>query len=218
MSKPLSHLNSNQVAHVAIARSDITAFIENSVPLAIMHRSLSSLEQCMSASKMQRCELKGISSKDALLFVGDYCGNKALPLEALWVRAKSHKYRDAFHAKHQRANNTTAPSDLHADHIVHRASLKQIYERHDPWVMIFETPASANSGVGSKIEKFLPLIPDHVTQVFLAPLHAFKLFATDIPKTKIEFDQVMASIDGQILTKDFVAEIKNEIEKCCVFR
>ena len=213
MIKPVAIIQSNQSAHVAIARSDITAFIENKVPLPIMHRSLESLKRCMDLMCMKQVELEGISSEDALLFIGNYGGNSALFLEALWVRAKSKKYRDAFKAKHQRANNSPPPSDLHADHIVNRASLKALYESHDPWVMIFETPASANSGVGSKIEKFLPLIPNQESQVFLTPLHTFKLFATDMPRTKIEFDQVMSSIDGQICDKDYVSEIKSEIEK-----
>lgn len=162
---------------------------------------------------MKQVELEGINSEDALLFIGYYGGSRALFLEALWVRAKSKKYRDALKAKHQRAKNPAPPSDLHADHIVNRASLKAIYESHDPWVMIFETPASANSGAGSKIEKFLPPIPDQVSQVFLTPLHAFKLFATDMPKTKDEFDLVMSFIDKQICDKDYVSEIKSEIEK-----
>jgi len=171
----------------------------------------------MEAMNMRKVELDGISSDDALLFIGDYSGNKDLHLEALWVRAKSNKYRDAFKAKHRRANIMEAPSDLHADHIVNRASLMKLYENHDPWVMVFEVPASANIGIGSKIEKFLPLIPEDQTQQNLLPLHAFKLFATDMPKTKIEFDQVMTSIDGQIMLKDFVDKVRAEVEKRCDF-
>jgi hypothetical protein len=213
MSKPISHLHLNHATHVAIARADITAFIENDVPLPIMFQSRCLLEKCMNENSMIEVKLKGIKREEALLFKGNYNGNSALPLEALWVQAKSNKYRKAFHAKHKLANIEVATSSLHADHIVNRAILKHLYKNHDPWVMVFETPASANSGVGASIERNLSAIAAEVEQIFLDPLHAFKLFATDMPKTKDEFDAVMKSIDGQIQNKKFVEKMKCEIEK-----
>ena len=203
--------------HVGIARSDVVAFIEAKVDLPIMHRSRKSLLDTMEAMSMGKHVLEGIDENDALLFIGNYSGRSGPFLEALWVRAKWKKYRSAFIAKHKRANNEPPKSDLHADHIVNRKSLEALYEKHDPWVMIFEVPASANRGMGAKVERFLPRVGENQSQVHLGPLHAFKLFATDMPKSKGDFERVMAAIEGQILDTTYVQSIREAVA-CAISR
>jgi hypothetical protein len=218
MSKPISVLNSNHAASVAIARSDVKAFIESDIPLPIMFRSKEALVACMQVAGMKEQKLNRISKNNALLFVGNYFENPALPLEALWVRANWKKYRVAFLAKHKRSKIPAPPSDLNADHIVNQKSLEEFGEKFEPWVMIFEVPSNANSGFGSSIESHLPRIQITQTQVFLSPLHVFKLFSTDMPRTKSELNDVMRAISGQILDQNYVSKIRLEVESACDFK
>jgi hypothetical protein len=72
---------------------------------------------------------------------------------------------------------------LDADHVLNRASLKQI---PDAWVMLFPVPADGNRGFGRTVERFRPSVKPGTRTMPLTPETTFKLFCGAMPRNRSE--------------------------------
>jgi hypothetical protein len=211
--KPFGMLCDDESRCVSIPRFDLSIFIEKSIPFPVLHRSIQSLRAVNAVSGLSDEPLSGGSNTDAIRVVGDYCGNRELHIDSVWVRAKSSRYRKALQRRNLTANliDSRLPSTIHADHVVSRASLRVMDSRgHDPWVLMFEVPASANTNFGSKIERHLPKVSPNSGQLHLLPAHIFKLYMTEWPRSRAEFDAVLDNISRQIRNDGVVSQIRQD--------
>ena len=196
---PLGMLRDQSVAPVLFSRIDLISLLEHTSHVSVMHRTFCSLKKISELQSLNLSKLSDVPESEAVLVSGNFGGNGPY-VSFVWARAKSSQYRKALNARLLTSKITALPmaSNLHADHIVNRASLRDLYEQHDPWVMLFEVPDSANSGFGSLVERVLPRYPDNTSQVLVEPLHLFKLFCTDLPRNKVDLKIVMKHIQGQV--------------------
>jgi hypothetical protein len=210
--RPIGILKEDAVRVVGLFRFNLVNLIEAAGywNIAVAYKDVGRL--CDELADEFVCEFRkipGVDPLDAFWAYGrDTPGNR---YDFIWVRAGWRGYRKAMQGKARFAKmlspKTDAqgnpipgplklPPDLHADHVINRASLKATGS--DAWVMLCEVPASANSGFGSMVERFsAPVDFSARTRIDLDPLLAFKLWATDMPKTPAEFEAVMEHITGQ---------------------
>ena len=103
---------------------------------------------------------------------------------------------------HHAARDKLAPSefpDLHADHVINRARLRDL---PDAWVVLFPVSGKVNSRFGSSVEKGLPPLPTGIGHAVIDPLPAFKLLCDLIPRTEKEFSEQMNVVTGWFASDD----------------
>jgi hypothetical protein len=99
---------------------------------------------------------------------------------------------------------------LDADHVLNRASLKQI---PDAWVMLFPVPADANRGFGRMVERYRSQVKPGTNTMHLMPETAFKLFAGAMPRDQNELQKLKRIIEGQIGVRDYVDRMCAAVER-----
>jgi hypothetical protein len=210
--KPFGVVKESHARSIAFGRFDLAQFLEREppVPVSVMHRSFQSLKKTSELTNLKVEKIEGISESDAVRVHGRYCRNPALYVDAVWVNAASKRYRAALEERAIAANLLDAKMDgkLHADHVVNRASLKEMIGKHQPWVMMFAVPASANTNFGVNVERQLKPFGEDTGQLFMDESHIFKLFMTDWPRNAAEFNLALEQIQGQIRSEKWVNAIR----------
>lgn len=212
--REFGHLQSAQARSIAIGRMDLTMFLQQNIPVSVMHRSVGSLKLASESTFLTVEPIDGVGEEHALRVKGNYCLRPDLVVDAVWVNAASTKYRKALEERNLTANLIDAklPSGLHADHIINRASLKDLIDAGlEPWVMMFEVPASANTNFGAKYEKRLPKVTRETSQIFLGPPQIFKLYVTDWPKDHAQYLRALEQIRNQICNDDIIKGIRKAV-------
>ncbi|HDS1083988.1 MULTISPECIES: hypothetical protein [Stenotrophomonas] len=212
--RPIGHSTSEQAAFIILSRVDLASVLENSAEeVPVYFREFNGLGEYCAEKKLAVKELPGISSSDAMLVSGYFNGCLGLFVDFVWASAASNRYRDAVKAKWElRDPGRTLPSNLHADHIVNRGSLKDLQAAgFDPWVMLFEVPWSANVGFGGRVERGRDQIAITESRINLNGLLLYKLFATDFPKSQDDFHKTLENIGGQINHEGWLKKVKEEM-------
>jgi hypothetical protein len=99
---------------------------------------------------------------------------------------------------------------LDADHVLNRASLKQI---PDAWVMLFPVPADANRGFGRTVERFRPSVKPGTRTIPLTPETTFKLFCGAMPRNRSELQKLKTTLAGQLRASNYVASMCAAVER-----
>ncbi|MCL7715799.1 hypothetical protein [Stenotrophomonas mori] len=209
--RPFGIVASEQATSIAVARFDLTPFISAGIPFPVMHRSAHSLRVIADTTGLSVSPLLDDSGEDAVRVHGYFNNRRELKIDAVWVKASSAKYRTALAQRNLTGGliDQRLPSGLHADHIVNRASLRALLAAgHAPWLMLFEVPAAANSGFGALVERHLPPFDETTPQIHLGPEHIFKLYATDWPRNRNEFEKALKDIADQVHNPRIVADIR----------
>jgi hypothetical protein len=214
--REFGHLKAAQARSIGIGRMDLTVFLERNIDIPVMHRSVDSLKLVSTTLGLTVEPINRVSKEHALRVTGAYCSQPDLVVDAVWVNAASTKYRKALEERNLKANRIDAklPSDLHADHVINRASLADMIDAgYEPWVMMFEVPASVNTNFGATYETHLPPFKPETPQITLGPAQIFKLYVTDWPKDHAQFLQALEQIRGQICNDGIIAGIQSAFEE-----
>lgn len=215
MNKPHGHIKESHVSSIAIARFDITAFVgKEIIPFAVMHRRFQSLKNISEMTGLVVEAIDNVDKRDAVRVHGNYNHNPNLHIDSVWVAAASNKYRKALQERGFSANliSQKFPSDLHADHVLNRASLIDMMKKgHEPWLLLFEVPGSANTNYGNLVERHLPAFSPDAGQAHLSPIQLFKLLCTDWPKSKENFEESLRQITAQGVNEEWVAQIREQL-------
>lgn len=178
------------------------------------------LDQKIMSSTMEEMGLKPASKKlgslsphNAVLYEGFYKKTQHW-LSLLFVRARWSSYRQAIIMKNQSNRFITDKlcSHIHADHVLFRGSLKkEIYNTCDPWMLLVEVPAEANSGFGRLVERHLPSLQSATTApvTWLTPLQLFKIFCIDMPANNQDIHTIMKNLKSRLA---YDVKLYNEIE------
>ncbi|RQN06642.1 hypothetical protein [Pantoea ananatis] len=211
-------LRGEQSIVTSFASTDIIFFYDSGGALPVMF--LTEQDMIFTLKSMglnhQSKKLPDTFNGNAKLFEG-YCRGEFLSL--LYVKAKWGDYRKAITQKNISNKFITdkLATHIHADHVLFRGCLKkEIYLSFNPWLLLIEVPAEANSAFGSLVERNLPHLEIGRTQpvTYLTPLQIFKLICVDMPKNKKHLKIIMKNIKIRLKSNPkLFTEIQYEIKK-----
>ncbi|WP_456309705.1 hypothetical protein [Serratia proteamaculans] len=210
-------LRGEQASVVVFTSFDIQFIYEEGGRIPCMFLTRTAMEETMREMQLndESEKLVDISPDNAVLYQGYYQNKRGHWLSLVFVRARWSSYRKALTAKNKSNNfiKDKLAHHIHADHVLFRGALKEeIYPSYDPWLLLVEVPAEANSGFGSAVERFLPSLEEAKTEAvtWLTPLQLFKIFCVDMPKTDHDRLKIMDNLKKQLI---FNPTLFNDIQQ-----
>ena len=212
---PLAWEDEHATCRLVTSRLDIACQIEGHRPFPVLFANQRHLIEWIQAEGLQIEPLLKRSTR-ALRVMGNmriiYDGRIALSaVDMVWVHSRWRGYRHALNRRAVMSLEPPLPARLHADHVVARSRLSNL---PDAWVLLIEVPRHANSGFGSRIERYLPALPADLVRYDVQGMELFKVFCDAMPgPTTGTLEHAFVRVRDQILPKnDYVRTLLDQME------
>lgn len=195
-------------------RMDIVSNLEQRRPVPVYFEACHHMEAYCEANELTIVAIRGVQMEDSVLI--RHTGTR-VGYGLVWVKATTRQpdVRKAMvnHIVDAYGLEEATLSPVDADHIVNRASLRQV---PDAWVTVMPVFYEVNRRSGFILEKGLEI--DRLrSKIYPNPLHIFKILSDTWPRNVEEYEQAMRKIEGQHQLPHLTSEIRNWIAKAFPF-